>query len=93
VIRVERVMTDNGSGYVSRLRKVCRMLRLRYLRTRPYTPKTNGNAERFIQDPPCASRPMPCRTAAQLAVPPICPGGCATTISSDPILVLGIISQ
>jgi transposase InsO family protein len=49
-IRVERVMTDNGSGYVSRLfGKVCRLLRLRHLRTRPYTPKTNGKAERFIQ--------------------------------------------
>ena len=43
-------MTDNGSGYVSRLfRKACRLLRLRHLRTRPYTPKTNGKAERFIQ--------------------------------------------
>jgi transposase InsO family protein len=49
-VRVERVMTDNGSGYVSRLfRKACRMLRLRHIRTRPYTPKTNGKAERFIQ--------------------------------------------
>ena len=49
-IRVERVMTDNGSGYVSRLfRKVCRLLHLRHIRTRPYTPKTNGKAERFIQ--------------------------------------------
>jgi transposase InsO family protein len=49
-IRVERVMSDNGSGYVSRLfAKVCRLLRIRHLRTRPYTPKTNGKAERFIQ--------------------------------------------
>ena len=49
-IRVERVMSDNGSGYVSRLfAKACRLLRLRHLRTRPYTPKTNGKAERFIQ--------------------------------------------
>jgi transposase InsO family protein len=49
-VRVERVMTDNGAGYVSRLfRKACRLLRLRHLRTRPYTPKTNGKAERFIQ--------------------------------------------
>jgi transposase InsO family protein len=49
-IRVERVMTDNGSGYVSRLfGKACRLLRLRHIRTRPYTPKTNGKAERFIQ--------------------------------------------
>lgn len=49
-IRVERVMTDNGPGYVARLfRKACRMLNLRHIRTRPYTPKTNGKAERFIQ--------------------------------------------
>ena len=49
-IRVVRVMSDNGSGYVSRLfRKACRLLRLRHIRTRPYTPRTNGKAERFIQ--------------------------------------------
>jgi len=49
-IKVERVMTDNGSGYVAKLfRKALRMLRIRHLRTRPYTPKTNGKAERFIQ--------------------------------------------
>jgi transposase InsO family protein len=49
-IAVERVMSDNGAGYVSRLfRKACPMLRLRHIRTRPYTPKTNGKAERFIQ--------------------------------------------
>ena len=54
-IRVERVMTDNGAGYVSRLvKKACRILRLRHLRTRPYTPRTNGKAERFIQ-PSCAN--------------------------------------
>jgi transposase InsO family protein len=47
-IRVERVMTDNGSGYVARLfRKALRMLGIRHIRTRPYTPKTNGKAERF----------------------------------------------
>jgi transposase InsO family protein len=49
-IRVERVMTDNRVRYVSRLfKKACRILRLRHLRTRPYTPRTNGKAERFIQ--------------------------------------------
>lgn len=49
-IRVERVMTDNGSGYVARLfRKTLRMLGIRHIRTRPYTPRTNGKAERFIQ--------------------------------------------
>jgi len=49
-VRVERVMTDNGSGYVARLfGKALRMLGIRHIRTRPYTPKTNGKAERFIQ--------------------------------------------
>ena len=49
-VRVERVMTDNGSAYVSRaFRAACAQLTLRHLRTRPYTPRTNGKAERFIQ--------------------------------------------
>ena len=43
-------MTDNGSGYIAtRFRKTLRRLAIRHIRTRPYTPKTNGNAERFIQ--------------------------------------------
>ena len=47
---VERVMTDNGSAYVSRAHAAaCRELGLRHLRTRPYRPRTNGKAERFIQ--------------------------------------------
>ena len=49
-INVERVMTDNGSCYRSfAFRRICRRLGLRHIRTRPYTPKTNGKAERFIQ--------------------------------------------
>jgi len=49
-VTVERVMTDNGSPYVSHLHaQACRELRLRHLRTRPYRPRTNGKAERFIQ--------------------------------------------
>jgi transposase InsO family protein len=49
-VAVARVMTDNGSCYRSKaFRKACRDLRLRHVRTRPYTPKTNGKAERFIQ--------------------------------------------
>jgi transposase InsO family protein len=45
-----RVLSDNGSGYVSRTwRATCATLGLRHLRTRPYTPRTNGKAERFIQ--------------------------------------------
>ena len=49
-IKVERVMTDNGSCYKAHdFRKACRQLGLRHIRTKPYTPKTNGKAERFIQ--------------------------------------------
>jgi transposase InsO family protein len=49
-VRVERLMTDNGSAYVSRrFAATCAALQLRHLRTRPYRPCTNGKAERFIQ--------------------------------------------
>ncbi len=49
-VQVERIMTDNGSGYCSRrFAAGCAALRLRHLRTRPYRPCTNGKAERFIQ--------------------------------------------
>jgi transposase InsO family protein len=49
-IAVERVMTDNGSCYRSEaFRDACKQLGLRHIRTKPYTPKTNGKAERFIQ--------------------------------------------
>jgi transposase InsO family protein len=49
-VQVERVMTDNGSAYLSVAHAAaCRELGLRHLRTRPYRPRTNGKAERFIQ--------------------------------------------
>jgi transposase InsO family protein len=49
-IKVERVMSDNGSCYKSfAFRRLCKRLGLRHIRTKPYTPKTNGKAERFIQ--------------------------------------------
>jgi transposase InsO family protein len=49
-IRVERVLTDNGSAYVSALHALaCRKLGIRHSRTRPYRPQTNGKAERFIR--------------------------------------------
>jgi transposase InsO family protein len=49
-VRVEQVMTDNGSAYLSRAWSAgCARLKLRHVRTRPYTPRTNGKAERFIQ--------------------------------------------
>jgi transposase InsO family protein len=49
-IRIERVMTDNGSCYRSTtFRAACKRLGLRQIFTKPYTPRTNGKAERFIQ--------------------------------------------
>jgi transposase InsO family protein len=49
-IRVERVMTDNGNAYRSKAHALaCQQLGVRHLRTEPYTPRTNGKAERFIQ--------------------------------------------
>jgi len=49
-VRVRRILTDNGSAYRSRgFRATCRALRVIHRRTRPYTPRTNGKAERFIQ--------------------------------------------
>ena len=49
-IRVREIMTDNGSPYVSRLfRSAINERGLRHIRTKPYTPRTNGKAERFIQ--------------------------------------------
>jgi transposase InsO family protein len=49
-IQTERVITDNGSAYVSAIHAIaCRALGVRHLRTRPRRPQTNGKAERFIR--------------------------------------------
>jgi transposase InsO family protein len=49
-IKVERLLTDNGSAYRSTVHAIaCRALGIRHLRTRPYRPQTNGKAERFIR--------------------------------------------
>jgi transposase InsO family protein len=49
-IRMRRVLTDNAPCYYSRwFAAACQQLGIRHLRTRPYTPRTNGKAERFIQ--------------------------------------------
>jgi len=43
-------MTDNGSAFLSRQwKQLCAELKIKHKRTRPYTPRTNGKAERFIQ--------------------------------------------
>lgn len=49
-VRFERVLTDNGACYRSRrFRRLLRRLGMRHMRTRPYTPRTNGKAERLVQ--------------------------------------------
>jgi transposase InsO family protein len=49
-VSVDRVMTDNGSCYKSfAFARACKRLRIKHIRTKPYTPQTNGKAERFIQ--------------------------------------------
>jgi transposase InsO family protein len=49
-ISVQRVMSDNGACYRSTIHAfACRTMGLRHLRTRPYRPRTNGKAERFIR--------------------------------------------
>ena len=71
-IKVERVMTDNGSCYKSfAFRKACKRLGLKHIRTKPYTPKTNGKAERFIQTS-LRDGPMPAPTAPHKNEPPNC---------------------
>lgn len=49
-VTIERLMTDNGSAYRSTIHAIaCRTLGIKHIRTRPYTPRTNGKAERFIR--------------------------------------------
>ena len=49
-ISIRRIMTNNGPAFVSRqFAQALSNLGLRHVRTRPYTPRTNGKAERFIQ--------------------------------------------
>ena len=49
-VPIRALLTDNGSAYRSHLfRDACAQMQLKHRRTRPYTPRTNGKAERFIQ--------------------------------------------
>ncbi len=78
-VAVSRVMTDNGVCYKAfAFRDACRALGLKHIRTSPYTPKTNGKAERFIQTAlarmglhTCLPQLMPTRTAADKLNAPI----------------------
>lgn len=51
-VRIDRVVTDNGSGYKKTFRLACEALGIRHIRTRPYTPKTNGKAGTIRTDQP-----------------------------------------
>jgi transposase InsO family protein len=72
-VGVERLMTDNGPGYRSKLhRKACDALGIRHLFTRPYRPRTNGKAERFIRtilDGWAYQQPYPTSAARTAALP------------------------
>jgi transposase InsO family protein len=73
-------MTDNGSCYRSEtFRAVCRRLGIRQIFTKPYTPRTNGKAERFIQT---ALREWPTLAPIRIRIndQPNCPTGSIATI-------------
>jgi transposase InsO family protein len=83
-IRVERLLTDNGSAYVSAPHALaCRKLGIRHSRTRPYRPQTNGKAERFTRT--CLpAGPMGRSTArARSGRRPLTAGSGTTTIDDD----------
>jgi transposase InsO family protein len=81
-IRVQRVMTDNGAAYRSTaFRAACHELGIRHLRTKPYTPRTNGKAERFIQT--ALRECMPPPTEPQRSEPRLCKPGSTTTTGTD----------
>ena len=78
-IVVARVMTDNGGCYRAfDFRDACRDLGLKHIRTRPYTPKTNGRPS-ASSSPRCVSGPTPRPTPTQIGEPPSCRDGCIAT--------------
>jgi hypothetical protein len=98
-VTVERIMTDNGSAYRSHaFRHACAAAGLRHLCTTPYTPRTDGKAERFIQTFGCSqdrAAALPCwlhlynvhRPHAALAGrPPISRMAMTNLLGNDPKL-------
>ena len=88
---IRRVLSDNGIGYVAHVfRAACTVLGVRHMRTRSYTPRTNGKAERFLQtllgewayvEPYASSRERRARRYDP---------SCATTITTGPTPASGI---
>jgi len=73
-ITIERVLTDNGSCYMSRLwATTCADLGISHKRTRPYRPQTNGKVERFhrtLADEWAYTRPYLTETSRRQALDP-----------------------
>jgi transposase InsO family protein len=82
-IKVQRVMTDNGSCYRSKtFRAACIRLGLRQIFTMPYTPRTNGKAERLIQTS-LREWAYAAPITLQVNAPPSCRDGFIATIGID----------
>jgi len=81
-VTVRRVMSDNGSGYVSRaFRATCDAAGLRHVRTRAYTRGPTGRRS-DLSRPSNVSGPMPARTTRRPNAAPPCGPGCGTTTSN-----------
>lgn len=85
-IRVERVTTDNGAGYIAKLfRKVLRVLGIRHIRPAPARRRPMARPS-VSPRPCCANGPMPSRSRLLNAAPPTSPDGWPGTIIKGPML-------
>ncbi len=82
-IRVERLMTDNGSAYRATIHALaCKTLGIKHLRTRPYRPRTNGKPS--ASSAPCsAAAPTARSTATATNAVTHSPAGSTTTLADD----------
>ena len=85
-IGVRALLTDNGSSYRSwQFARACQQLAIEHRRTRPYSPQTNGKAERFIQT---ALREWAYQNTGQTPIKQTCTCnlGTITTTGKDPMV-------
>jgi transposase InsO family protein len=88
-IRFRAILTDNGPAYRSRaVAAACRALGLKHRFTRPYTPRTNGKAERFIQTALREWAYARSYQRTQTNEASSSAHGCTSTTGIDPIVVL-----
>ena len=90
-VRIERVMTDNGSCYRSKaFSRTCKMLGLKHIRTKPYTPKTNGKARPSDSSrPACANGPTAAPTTPRMNELPNCPN-CFTATTGIALMAVSV---